>query len=242
MTGVPTSADPDSGVITVSRRTVVQDALFPYVVMVDHRPAGHLWDWRTRRFVVPVGQHVVRLRGRRKGFSSDVVVEVQTGQTVRLRTWSRLRRLPFTWRGVLTFLLNPTGHGYRYPFPFELDPFGLWGNPRPWIVLGERPPSPGPVRFDSSYSDGSKSRALSATEAAIIELVGAVTFKAERNGCNPEDVDHLLRALTIRAQRGDPISVAHITDYELRLAKRGYDRHEVEQLLRRLCQQIEQSE
>lgn len=242
MTATSPRADPDCGVITVSRRTVVQDALVPYVVMVDNRPAGRLWGWRTRRFVVPGGRHVVRLRGSRNGFSSDVVVEVQPGQTVRLRTWSRLRRLPFTWRGVLTFLVNPTGHGYWYTLSFEVDPFGLWGNPRPWIVLGQRPPRPGPVRFDSSYGDGSSSRPLSDTEAAIIELVGAVTFKAERNGYNPEDVDHLLRALTIRAQRGDPISVAHITDYELRLAKRGYDRHEVEQLLRRLRQQVAQSE
>ena len=120
--GAPTSADPDSGVITVSRRTVVQDVLVPYVVMLDHRPVGRLWGWRTRRFVVPVGRHVVRLRGPRHGSSSDVVVEVQPSQTIRLRTWSRLRRVPFTWRGVLTFLLNPTGHGYRYPLSFEVDP------------------------------------------------------------------------------------------------------------------------
>ena len=143
-----------------------------YTVMIDDRPVGALSGWRTGQYVVPEGHHIVRLRGSgsRNGFSADVAVDVEAGQAVRLRTWSRLRKLPFTWKGVVTFVLSPTGQAYLYPFGSDLDPFALWGNPLPWIVLGERPPRPGPVRFDATYDDTPEpSRQLSNQEAAIVE-------------------------------------------------------------------------
>jgi hypothetical protein len=153
---------------------------------------------------------------------------------VRLRTWSRLRRLPFTWKGFVTMVLNPMGTGFGYALGVDLDPFSLWGDPDPWIVLGERPPAAGPVRFDASHIDGAPSRVLSTREATILEQVATTTFTAEHQGYNAGDVDHLLLAIAVRAQRGDPMSAGLITGYEIRGARRGYSKREVDDFLKRL--------
>lgn len=233
------SREPESGVISVSRRTAVQDAVFPYTVMVDHRAVGRLWDWHTCRVVVPEGGHVVRLRGRRSSCSADVAVELRRGQSVRLRAWSRARRLPFTWRGAVTFLLDPFGLARRRCLIFGRDPFGLWrGSRQPWIELGQRPPVPRVVPR-SACVGGPLPRRLSEQELELVAQIGAATFRQDHDGYNPADVDHLLKVLVEGLQRGDGTTPTLTADYELRPARGGYNRLEVDLFLRRLREEIE---
>jgi hypothetical protein len=220
----------DEAAMCVARRNAWQDALVRYSVLIDGEVVGTLWPWRTGRYPTAPGRHVVRLRGGGRGSSADVVVNVRAGGTEKLRTWSRVRRLPFSWKGILTFLLNPFGDG----LPVMFDAFGLWENPRPWIVLGGQPPQPGPVRFDAVFTElyGSQNTA-DGTEPVmgIVSQIDGVTFGLQKGGYAVSDVDDRLQRLRMKAQGGQPISSEDFTTAVFRSARRGYDRRTVDAFL-----------
>jgi hypothetical protein len=132
--------------IRVSRRTMIQDVVVEYDVTIDGDSVGRLRHLRSHTFAVAPGQHTVQLRSRSSS-SECLSLAVEPGQIRTLRTWSRLRRLPLTWKGALTGIINPFGSG---TLGFEFDPWGLWGSPKPWIVMSESAPQSGPKRFDGS--------------------------------------------------------------------------------------------
>jgi hypothetical protein len=115
-----------------------------YDVLIDGELVGRLRHLRSHTFAVTPGRHAVQLRSQ-SASSDSVSLSVESGQIRTLRTWSRLRRLPLTWKGALTGIINPFGYGM---LGFEFDPWGLWGSPKPWIVMSEGAPKSGPKRFD----------------------------------------------------------------------------------------------
>jgi hypothetical protein len=127
--GLMTPMSSDSGVISVSRRTMIQDLVRRHVVIIDGQPRGHLRAFQTGSYPVSTGAHIVRLAPAEavdwepgRSSSENVDVDVRAGETRYLRTTGRGRSgLMPTWRDVLAFRISPQGQ-YR----------------RPWIVLDLR--------------------------------------------------------------------------------------------------------
>lgn len=121
-------ADPP-GTIQISRRTIFQDLLMRYFVLIDGEVVGQLWPWKTRRFFVSPGQHTVRLSGKAainwepgRASSDEIPVSVSPGQVRKLRTKSR---------GASGYL--PTLREVAKTFPAWHPPAAMYR--RPWIAL-----------------------------------------------------------------------------------------------------------
>jgi hypothetical protein len=225
---------PGHGVIRVARRNAVLGAVRLLTVVVDGSDVGRLWAWGTRTYVVPTGHHVVRLRGPGAMWSADVVVEVHEGQTVRLRTWSKARRLPFSWKGLVTFALNPLGVDWPSLW-WSQDPFGLWGNPKPEVTFGEHPRAKGPVRFDAVFIAPPSPREMTVADAAVIRRIEGATFGQERSGYDPARVDSFLQTLADRIRAGNFDGSDAMPPAPFGSAWRGYSRHDVDVFLRALA-------
>lgn len=215
-------APPGKAIIAISRRNVIQDAVRRYSVFIDDERVGTLSAWRTGFFEVLPGHHVVRLRID-SGYSSsdDVPVDVAAGHIEHLRTWARVRRLPLSWKGMLTFLVNPNGYGLGVG---EWDPFGLWGNPRPWIVLGRDKPVPGPRRFDAGAHDPISQEPHS---NPLIRFIDETTFSLARHGYRIDDVDRFIEKLRLRMVAGDAPSAQDLA-VTFETAYRGYEKAQVD--------------
>jgi hypothetical protein len=118
------------GQIWVSRRNFVQDIGHRYLVYIDGTPAGELPPYRTGRYQVAAGFH--RVWARRTHSSNvamgDVVINVQPGEVRRVRTTTRLKRLPF-WKLLRALVPDPGSQGI---FNVEFSP---------GILLRATPPS-----------------------------------------------------------------------------------------------------
>jgi DivIVA domain-containing protein len=207
--------------IVVSRRNVIQDAVRRYSVFIDDERVGTLSAWRTGFFEVSPGHHVVRLRID-SGYSSsdDVLVDVAVGNVEHLRTWARVRRLPLSWKGIVTFLVNPNGYGLGVA---EWDPFGLWGNPRPWIMLGRDRPVPGPRRFDDEPEAGSQE----SHSSPLVRFIDETTFALERHGYRIDDVDRFIGKVRVRIEAGEAPSAQDLA-VTFETTYRGYEKAQVD--------------
>ena len=87
----------DHGQIWVSRRNFVQDLRHRYLVYIDGNVVGELPPYRTGRYEVPSGFHRVwaRRTNTPNATLGDVVINVERGKVRRVRTTTRLKRLPF---------------------------------------------------------------------------------------------------------------------------------------------------
>lgn len=133
-------ADEDFGQIWVSRRNFVQDLRHRYLVYIDGNVVGELPPYRTGRYQVPPGFH--RVWARRTNMPpavlGDVVINVQPQQVRRVRTTSRLKRLPFG-RLVLALVISSLDRSDE-GLSVELSPsiqLRAW----PGSELDEHPPS-----------------------------------------------------------------------------------------------------
>ena len=115
----------DHGTIEIARRTIIQDLFRRYVVLIDGQPVGRIWPRQTRRYVVPPGQHSVRLSPKEaiswvpgRASSDEIPISVSPGQTQRLET------------------VGQGASSYRPTFQSILTrwvPSGMYD--RPWIVV-----------------------------------------------------------------------------------------------------------
>jgi hypothetical protein len=210
--------------IAISRRNLIQDAVRRYTVFIDDKAVGTIPPLRSRRFVVPPGHHVVRLTvGSGPSSSDEVPVDVEMGRIARLRTWARQRRLPFSIKGVLTFLVNPGGFGLGL---WAWDPFGLWGDCWPWITLHQGKPQPGPRRFDARSSPPSTEASLRA-DTPLVRFVREARFDVQRNGYSVEDVDRFTARLVARLEDGETLTARDL-DVTFRRGILGYARSQVD--------------
>lgn len=210
--------------IEIARRTALQDVARRYTVLIDDQPVGTISLWGTRSFEVIPGHHVVRLRaGTGQSSSGDVPVEVQARQVARLRTWSRLRRLPFSIKGIVTFFINPSGYGLG---TWEWDPFGLWGNPRPWIILSREKPHPGPRRFDADETAPTSDRHPS-VQSPLLRLLEDAEFDLDRHGYRADDVDRFIAKLRLCVESGVAIGASDL-DVTFDTGHRGYSQAQVD--------------
>jgi hypothetical protein len=218
-----TAAPAGKSIIAISRRNLIQDLVRTYAVFIDERQVGTVSPWRTRRFVVDPGQHVVRLRvGSRYSSSDEVPVDVPVGQVETLRTWSRLRRLPFSLNGFVTVLVNPNGYGLG---PTEWDPFGLWGNPRPWITLSRDKPKPGPRRFDAGGPEPTKPSP--GEENALIRFLDESQFSLVRHGYRIDDVDRFIAKVKNQLEVGEVLTGQEVS-VSFDTAFKGYAKPQVD--------------
>lgn len=127
--------------IWVSKRNFTQDLSHRYVVFIDGEAVGTVAPYRTGQFEVRPGWHRVWARLPDTGDTAmgDVVINVKPGQVRRVRTTSRLKRLPFR------DLLRALGEvDYSPRFPVKLSPSVLL---RPWPTSeDDRNPPPDVAR------------------------------------------------------------------------------------------------
>lgn len=225
--GTPARLTTGQGGIAISRRNLWQDAVRSYTVFIDDRPVGTVAPWQTQQFEANPGRHTVRLRvGSGYSSSGDVPVDVRAGHVETLRTWSRARRLPFSWKGILTLLLNPTGYG---AWTFNWDPFGLWGNPRPWIVLSHEKPQPGPRRFDADIRSETSAQ-LASAQTPLVRFLDESQFNLERHGYRVDDVDRFISRLRLRLQEDEKPTASELA-VAFDTAARGYSKTQVDVFL-----------
>ena len=115
LTSFSVVAGRDFGQIWVSRRNFVQDLRHRYLVYIDGNVVGELPPYRTGRYQVPAGFHRVWARRTHMpdAILGDVVINVLPGEIRRVRTTSRLKRLPFGRLIVVlvTSALDRSGQG-----------------------------------------------------------------------------------------------------------------------------------
>jgi hypothetical protein len=111
--------------ITVARRTVFQDLLRSYTVVIDDRPRGTLWAFRSGDYEVTPGPHRVHLgmgRHPQKSSSAEIEVEVTAGKSIQLHT---------TGHGARRWLKYAFSGYRRFPAVGRFD----YSIMKPWVVL-----------------------------------------------------------------------------------------------------------
>jgi hypothetical protein len=94
--GFVTAPPHGQGTISISRRTLVQDAARRHIVLIDEQVKGSLWAFQTKQYPVSPGHHTVRLAPKEaidwepgKASSNAIPVDVRENETRHLRTTGR---------------------------------------------------------------------------------------------------------------------------------------------------------
>jgi DivIVA domain-containing protein len=227
-----------SSAIWVSRRNLVQDCSRRYVIFIDEIRVGAVAPYLTGRYDVTPGWHRVwaRLPGTGDAAMGDVLINVKPGEVRRVRTTSRLRRLPFP---ALVRVLGATVWAF-----FPRGPFRLSTDFTPHVLLRAWPPSdddrdPPPLPRTAQVDAVGLIAAGNQNASALAKRIRNATFATQVRGYSPRDVDKTLGSLAEALEAGRPIDPAQVTGTDFPRARRGYEVESVERFLKALRENLE---
>lgn len=219
------------GAIWVSRRNLVQDLTRRYVVFIDGDDVGRLSAYRTAKFEVSPGWHRVwaRLPGTGGAAVGDVVVNVRPGEVRRVRTTTRLKRLPpWEFAKALADTVAPYSPTH-FRFAVEFSPRVLLRAWSPSELDADPPPSVGLPPSVVAMPGG-----VDSTAQALAEWVRNAAFASQSAGYSPRDVDRCLEAVATALDGGSAVDPAELTADGFSKARLGYERAAVDRFLAEL--------
>lgn len=212
--------------VQVSRRNLVQDLSRRYVVFIDGIKVGTVAPYRTAVFEVAPGWHRVwaRLPGTGDTALGDVVVNVKTGAVRRVRTTSRLKRVPFT-ELVRAMVATVLGREPRFAVDFH-----------PRVLLCAWPASdddrdPPPLPRTTGTGAGHLVAKVDPARRALAERIRNATFAAQRRGYSPRQVDKYLEALASAVEADQAVGPAKVAGGTFTRARLGYDTDGVDRFM-----------